>query len=371
MCSRSRLVTTARMGDNFRKERSLSSASATRYCDLPRRAFEPRVSTRPPTTTVGSRPPAASTVAIIDVVVVLPCMPATAIPYLRRMSSASISARWMTGIFRRRASITSGLRSFTAELVTTTPAPTTLAAAWPSKMVAPSDARRSVMGVWRRSEPLTVLLRLRRISAMPLIPMPPIPMKWTRCGFRNMMLIKSAYVTLTAPFGDADAIPLPCPSSCVRDDRCPAPWAACRAARSHRSGRARRRSIDHRTADVQGHSLRGASGGRFALARAEGCGWMDGCPRCDEIRGGMHAAGDAALRYSTLRDERRLSVSQRLDAVVHADRAGSRDGFRSWRVIYHRLGFATAIRWRQSGQSWSRGRHHKLPPWHPGLSRPS
>ena len=31
--------------------------------------------------------------AIIDVVVVLPCMPATAMPYFRRISSASISAR--------------------------------------------------------------------------------------------------------------------------------------------------------------------------------------------------------------------------------------------------------------------------------------
>jgi hypothetical protein len=35
MCSRSRLVTTARMGESLRKERSLSSASATRYCVVP------------------------------------------------------------------------------------------------------------------------------------------------------------------------------------------------------------------------------------------------------------------------------------------------------------------------------------------------
>ena len=49
-------------------------------------------------TTVGSRPPAASTAATIDVVVVLPCMPAMAMPYFRRISSASISARGMTGM---------------------------------------------------------------------------------------------------------------------------------------------------------------------------------------------------------------------------------------------------------------------------------
>ena len=56
MCSRSRLVTTARIGDSFRNERSLSSASATRYCVVPSRAFDPIASTRPPTTTVGSKP---------------------------------------------------------------------------------------------------------------------------------------------------------------------------------------------------------------------------------------------------------------------------------------------------------------------------
>src|ERR1035437_5183484 len=88
------------MGESLRKERSLSSASATRYCVAPRGAFEPSASTRPPTTTVASRPPAESTEATMEVVVVLPCMPAVAMPYLRRISSASISPRWMTGIFR-------------------------------------------------------------------------------------------------------------------------------------------------------------------------------------------------------------------------------------------------------------------------------
>src|SRR5205807_105258 len=71
MCSRSMLVTTDRIGESLRNDRSLSSASATRYCDLPRRAFDPMASTRPPTTTVGSSPPAARTAATIDVVVVL------------------------------------------------------------------------------------------------------------------------------------------------------------------------------------------------------------------------------------------------------------------------------------------------------------
>ena len=56
----------------------------------------------------------------MDVVVVLPCVPATAMLYFRRASSASISARRMTGILRRSASRISGLSSRTAEDVTTT-----------------------------------------------------------------------------------------------------------------------------------------------------------------------------------------------------------------------------------------------------------
>ena len=155
MCSRSRFVTTARIGDSFRKLRSLSSASATRYWLLPSRAFDPSASTRPPTTTVGSSSPPASTAATIVVVVVLPCMPAIAIPYFNRISSASISARWITGIFRARASSTSGLSFATAELVTTTSLAAAFAAAWPTKTFAPSRSNRSVVGDARRSDPET------------------------------------------------------------------------------------------------------------------------------------------------------------------------------------------------------------------------
>ena len=48
----------------------------------------------------GIEPASASTAATIEVVVVLPCIPAMAMPYFRRISSASISARWMTGMCR-------------------------------------------------------------------------------------------------------------------------------------------------------------------------------------------------------------------------------------------------------------------------------
>ena len=148
-------VTTAIVGVSFRKERSDSSASATMKSPLPSRAPEPRTPSRPPTTTVGSSPPRSSTSATIEVVVVLPCEPATATPYFSRISSASISARGITGTPRRRASCTSGLPRWTAVDVTTTSASPTCSGACPSAMRAPRAASRSVTGERLRSEPET------------------------------------------------------------------------------------------------------------------------------------------------------------------------------------------------------------------------
>ena len=108
-------MTTAIVGASFKNEPSDSSASATRNSPPPRRAFEPRFDRRPPTATVGSKRPSASTAPIIDVVVVLPWVPATAIPYLSRISSASISARGMVGIWCWRAAWTSTLSRETAD----------------------------------------------------------------------------------------------------------------------------------------------------------------------------------------------------------------------------------------------------------------
>src|ERR1022692_3951015 len=79
-------------------------------------------------------------VAAMEVVVVLPWLPATAMPYLRRINSASISPRGMTGIWRRRASCTSGLDSSTAELTTSARAPVTLEGSCPSKVPASGAA---------------------------------------------------------------------------------------------------------------------------------------------------------------------------------------------------------------------------------------
>ena len=92
-------------------------------------------------------------VAVIEVVVVLPWLPATAIPYFNRINSASSSPRGITGICRRRASSTSGFCSSTAELITSARAPAMLEAACPSKTRAPSPANRSVIGESLTSEP--------------------------------------------------------------------------------------------------------------------------------------------------------------------------------------------------------------------------
>ncbi len=118
-------------------------------------ALAPALLRRPPITKVGSSPPSASTLVTRLVVVVLPCVPAMAMPCLRRISSASISARGTTGFFFSRAASTSGLSACTAVEVTTASAPMTLAAACPTMVVMPSPARRLSVALSDRSEPDT------------------------------------------------------------------------------------------------------------------------------------------------------------------------------------------------------------------------
>ena len=68
----------------------------------------------PPITTVGSRPALCARWATMAVTVVFPWEPATATEDFRRMSSASISARGMTGIPALFAASTSGFWGDTA-----------------------------------------------------------------------------------------------------------------------------------------------------------------------------------------------------------------------------------------------------------------
>ena len=109
-----------------------------------------------------------------------------AIPYFNRISSANISARWITGIWRSAAAITSELFFEIAELVTTTSAPVMFSARCPSKVMAPRFERRSVTLERFRSDPDTLNPRVSSTSAMPLIPIPPMPTKWILWIFANM-----------------------------------------------------------------------------------------------------------------------------------------------------------------------------------------
>ena len=153
------LVITAMVGQSMRNDRSLSSASATMYSPRPSRALLPNALSRPPITAVGSTPARSSTSAIIEVVVVLPCEPATAIENRSRISSASISARGITGMPRRAASTISGFDARTADENTTTSASATCAAV--VALVHP-DAAHRLQPACR--------LRLLRVGSAHLVP---------------------------------------------------------------------------------------------------------------------------------------------------------------------------------------------------------
>ena len=155
MWSASMLVTTESTGSRFRKEASDSSASTTMYSPEPSCALAPALFSRPPITKVGSRLAAASTLATRLVVVVLPCVPAMAMPFFMRISSASITARGTTGTSLAWAATTSGLSSFTAVEVTMASAPSMNRASCPVCTVAPSCTKRRVAAFSPRSLPET------------------------------------------------------------------------------------------------------------------------------------------------------------------------------------------------------------------------
>ena len=110
----------------------------------------------PPLITVGSKPPASSNVATIEVVVVLPCVPAMATQLFSRISSASISARRTTGRRCDRAATSSGLSGLMADDTTTTSAPSRLSALWPIAILMPLSRRRLTLALSATSEPVTV-----------------------------------------------------------------------------------------------------------------------------------------------------------------------------------------------------------------------
>ncbi len=171
-------VTTPICVGNLAKVPSLSSASTTIQSDRPRRAFEPQSTSTPPLITVGSMPQAVSTWAVSEVVVVLPWVPVTAIVEQSRMISASISARWMMVSPRARAASSSGLPALTALEITIWRASPRFSGRWPTATAMPFACSRVTLAPANWSEPCTLSPRACRISAMALMPMPPMPMMW-------------------------------------------------------------------------------------------------------------------------------------------------------------------------------------------------
>ena len=228
-------VITETAGLSRRNEPSLSSASATRNWPCPRRALDPIAWSLPPTTIVGSSPPRASTAAIIEVVVVLPCEPPTATPYFMRISSASISARPITGIAVARAVVSSGFSGPTALEYTTTCAPSTLAGAWPWNTRPPSRTRRSVISESLRS----------------------LPMKWMRC-VRPYTQAPPPLRAINAPRPSGPLRPRPRPPRAPPCGRPPSGRGSSRCERLRQAGRMCARSPTCGT----------ASGGRRADARS-------------------------------------------------------------------------------------------------------
>ena len=110
----------------------------------------------PPLITVGSSPAASSKAATMEVVVVLPWVPATATDHLRRISSPSISARRTTGMRRARAALTSGLSGLIAEDTTTTSASPRFSSRWPIVMGMPMARRRRTLALSAKSLPCTL-----------------------------------------------------------------------------------------------------------------------------------------------------------------------------------------------------------------------
>ncbi len=179
MWSFSMLVTIATVGLRCRNEPSDSSASVTNHGPLPARALLP-VSTRtPPTATVGSSPARSKIVASMPVVVVLPCVPATATSRCPRVSSASISPRVTIRTLRARAAAYSGLSRAIADETTTVPASAPrFSARWPTLTRTPSLSRHATKAERPTSEPLTRAPRASSRRAIALIPIPPTPTRW-------------------------------------------------------------------------------------------------------------------------------------------------------------------------------------------------
>src|SRR5215471_7690397 len=186
----------------MRNEPSLSSASATKSGPPPSAAPDPVAARMPPMTYPGSAPVSRSTVVIIDVVVVLPCVPVTAMTRRPNISEASAPARCSTRMPRRLASASSGFPARIALDTTSVSASPRWPALWPTCTRAPSESSTASTGEAAESVPETLIPRVSMIRAIPDIPAPPMPAKCTRPRSSS----GTASVGVTRPIGCSSSL---------------------------------------------------------------------------------------------------------------------------------------------------------------------
>ena len=161
---------------------SFSSASTTNHSPESHIAPVPISLTSPPMMNDGLRPASTSARASIELVVVLPCVPATAMVRRLEAMAGRISPRLTTGTPRSSAARTSGLLSRMADEMATRAASPMLAGSWPMATGTPSARSLATTGPSRRSDPVTWWPMVRSTDAMAPIPAPPAPITWMEVG---------------------------------------------------------------------------------------------------------------------------------------------------------------------------------------------
>ena len=143
------------------------------------RKFPPMTSSTPPTVMVGSSSPASKSTERMDVVVVLPWVPAmpTECGYCFIIWPSS-TERGISGILRACAAQNSSLSLWTAAVYTTKSMSFVMfSERCPMSTRIPSASSSFVKSLSCQSEPETVKPRLAKSLARPLMLMPPMPMK--------------------------------------------------------------------------------------------------------------------------------------------------------------------------------------------------
>ena len=173
----------------WRKLPSDSSASKTVQSLFPNLAVFLIEFITPPLIIVGSNLVFCSIEVIKEVVVVLPCEPTTTIFFIRETIWANILPLVIIGSFFLLASMYSELFFFIAEEITAIVAFFKFCFFWPIKTFIFSFFNLSIFLFDDRSLPCTLNPLPFIIKESPLMPIPPMPMKWITSVFANSIFI--------------------------------------------------------------------------------------------------------------------------------------------------------------------------------------